>query len=158
MVRLVGKQGEKCHLRAPIAFAKWMDRVQRRKEYGRLVCECIGRETAKIAPGLQVAEQRAHLSMDVLRIAEGAPALTEPNGAEPSGPGEYVLEQVAMNGTIVGGGKAARRKWLVGPLSRGCCLEGVELILRPETWDIPEHRRARIAVWILNGLVHAVAS
>lgn len=116
--------------------------------------EIFAREPAQISLALECAEKLPHLTSDVLWIAECASALAEPDGPEPSGPQEYVLEQVMVYCSIVRNAEASAGERFVCTLRRADGLKPIQCGLCAETPAIFEHRRAGIAVRVRYGVVH----
>src|SRR5262245_21136311 len=113
MVGAVGKQGKKGKLGTAVALPKRMDSVQLGEEVRGDLREVARSQLAQELVLSQPSEQAAHLLGDVLRVAERAGALRNPHCSEFSGPIVDVLEQVMVDGAVVGDRKATIRQRLL---------------------------------------------
>lgn len=96
----------------------------------------------------------AHFARNVLWVAESAAALADAYNTELSRPEVYVLEQMAMNGTVVGDAPSSGWQRLIRTLRGERGFELAERFLVSNVEEILENGRAGIAVWIGNRVVH----
>jgi len=106
----------------------------------------------------QASEQGIHLARDVLRVAERALALEYAHSAEASRPGIDVLEEVAMDGAVVGDAQAALRQRLFGTLRRHGKFVAFERFGPAQARSVFQDRGVRIAVDFVSGIVHGRAA
>ncbi len=95
-----------------------------------------------------------HFTSDVFGIAKRAPAFPQPNRPNLSSPREYVLEQVAMDGSIVRNAQLPMRQLLVGALRRADRFKSLQSRLVSDAGNVPKDGRAGIAVRVCYGIVH----
>jgi hypothetical protein len=154
MVGAMREQNEKSCLRTSIALPKRVNGVQRCKECRGPVRKLVRRQMPeKVAP-FQVREQLFHLPGDMLRVAKGAVALAYAYRPVRSRPRIHVLEQVIVNGAIMGNALAAREQRFVGALRGHRRLELIERGLIAKVRNIFENSRTVVAVRINDRVVH----
>ena len=110
VARTLGKQAEKRYLSAAVAFAKRMNGV----DLGEIVRGPLGKALRGLVPKMtlsrQGTEKFAHLRVDVLRVTEHAVVLGDAYRPELSGPVIHVLEEMPVNGPVMGKTEPAGRQ------------------------------------------------
>jgi len=139
-------QQQKRKLGASIALAKGMNGIELGEKMRSLRRESVRGKTGKQGALLQVREQRLHGGIDIFRIAEPVAALGDPYSPILSCPIIDILEQISMDGAIMGRVEGADRQRLRGPLGGDFRFEGVELSLRCQVEAVVKYRGAGIAV------------
>ena len=106
----------------------------------------------------KVRKQTTHLAVNVLGVAKRAVALAKTYRAEPARPRVNILEQMTMDGAIVPIVEVPGGKRLIRPLRRDEGLKFGEFRRIAEIEAVLEDVGARVAVGILDGLVHAAVN
>jgi len=112
---LICQQQEERQLRATIALAESMDRVEACQERRRLFGKFLRREVLQEIVLLQLREKLLCLALDVLRVTEHAAVLRNSDRAYFSRPVIDVLEQVSVNRLEVLEVQVAGREFFIGP-------------------------------------------
>jgi len=152
----VGEDGEEGRLRATIAFAEGMDRVECRDERRRLGGKYLPVGLFPVPPSSERSEGGTHFPIDMLGIAKRAPIFADADSAEAPRPGIDVLKQVMVDGAIMADGKATARQRLIGALRCHDHLEFIEGSLIADAGDILKDGRTVVAVRVCHGVVHGV--
>lgn len=155
MARPIRQQGEKRQLGPPIAFPKGVDGVQVRQKMRPAGGKILARQALQLPIAPQFLKHPHHFRGDVLGIAEHAGALSNAHGPVFAGPGVDVLEQMPVQGTVMGRAQVAGRERLFGPLQHGLMLKAVEFVLVLKIGAVLENRRSGVAVGGRTALVHA---
>jgi hypothetical protein len=121
---------------AAVAFAEWVNGIDLAEIVSGSRGEAINGKPAKMRLGLQLRERAFEARRDVLMEGERVAGFRDVDGAELPGPGEDVLENVAMDRLEMRGIEGAGN-WLRFQLAQatgcGVCLE---LAQQPEVLDV----------------------
>lgn len=116
VARIGGQEGEEGGLRAAVAIAKRVDRIELRQEVGGVTREGGGIAVTQEGLRLQPAEQTLELAFDVFRIAERTAVLERPDPAGFARPVVDVLEQMPVDRQILPDRQASVWERLFRPL------------------------------------------